>query len=124
MQRLIFTESNTSGTGRLFARAARPEGLAPSLLSDDRTRRGHAAGGGIEDAAHVPGIVEARLYLPQGSKLQLCGDFRDRGGRALACGDDASPVREAAQAARPAIRLGMQMPEPSASASAGSREKR
>lgn len=36
--RLAFVESNTSGTGRLFARAARREGVRPVLLTDDPSR--------------------------------------------------------------------------------------
>jgi S-sulfo-L-cysteine synthase (3-phospho-L-serine-dependent) len=35
---LVFVESNTSGTGRLFAKAAREQGLTPVLLSLDAAR--------------------------------------------------------------------------------------
>lgn len=35
---LAFIESNTSGTGRLFARAAKEEGLRPVILTADRSR--------------------------------------------------------------------------------------
>jgi biotin carboxylase len=65
---------------------------------------------GIDEAAGLPGVVEVRLYLPVGSKLQLCGDFRDRVGHVLACGDDAPSVREAAEAGRDAVRLRVREP--------------
>jgi biotin carboxylase len=35
---LVLIESNTSGTGRLFARAAREQGVRPILLTDDPSR--------------------------------------------------------------------------------------
>jgi argininosuccinate lyase len=38
---LVFIESNTSGTGRLFARAAAQQGLQPILLTDDPLRYGY-----------------------------------------------------------------------------------
>ncbi len=37
-QYLVFIESNTSGTGRLFARAARRHGLRPILMTDNPAR--------------------------------------------------------------------------------------
>ncbi len=40
---LVFIESNTSGTGRLFARAAREKGLRPILLTADSSRYPYVA---------------------------------------------------------------------------------
>ncbi|HVG21891.1 MAG TPA: ATP-grasp domain-containing protein [Blastocatellia bacterium] len=44
---LVFIESNTSGTGRLFARAAAREGFEPVLLAKDPARYGYAGEDGI-----------------------------------------------------------------------------
>lgn len=65
---------------------------------------------GLEAAAGLPGVVEARLYLPVGSSLQLRGDFRDRVGHVLACGDEAASARGAAEAGRDAVRLRVREP--------------
>src|SRR5919108_5773276 len=44
---LAFVESNTSGTGRLFARAASQQGFRPILLTADPTRYGYVQEDGI-----------------------------------------------------------------------------
>jgi biotin carboxylase len=48
MTTLALVESNTSGTGRLFAQAARQRGLQPVLLAADPARYGFAAADGLE----------------------------------------------------------------------------
>lgn len=45
---LAFVESNTSGTGRLFARAAAQQGFRPILLSDDPARYSYVSQDGLE----------------------------------------------------------------------------
>lgn len=45
---LAFVESNTSGTGRLFARAASQHGFRPILLSDNPARYGYASQDGLD----------------------------------------------------------------------------
>ena len=45
---LAFVESNTSGTGRLFAQAAIAEGFRPILLTNDSSRYAYAAEDGID----------------------------------------------------------------------------
>ena len=50
MSWLAFVESNTSGTGRLFAKAAMAEGFRPVLLTNDSTRYAYAAEDGIDVA--------------------------------------------------------------------------
>ena len=48
---LALIESNTSGTGRLFARAAAAQGFRPILLSEDPSRYTYAAD---DRARHAP----------------------------------------------------------------------
>ncbi|MES1241078.1 MAG: hypothetical protein ABUT39_05610, partial [Acidobacteriota bacterium] len=51
MRSLIFVESNTSGTGPLFARMAAGLGFRPVLLSADASRYAFAGREGLEVAA-------------------------------------------------------------------------
>jgi biotin carboxylase len=57
---LAFVESNTSGTGRLFARAASQQGFRPILLSDNPARYSYALQDGL-DTVQVNTHAEAAL---------------------------------------------------------------
>lgn len=61
MQTLLFIESNTSGTGRLFARTARAHGLHPLMICADASRYPYLAEDGVE---HVRMDVADGTGLP------------------------------------------------------------
>jgi len=60
---------------------------------------------GLDRASQDPSVIEARLYLPPGSKVALRGDFRDRIGHVLTCSYDLATARSAALKAHSAIRV-------------------
>jgi argininosuccinate lyase len=70
---LAFIESNTSGTGRLFARAAAAQGLRPILLSADPTRYPYVAEDGIAtqyiDTQDEQALVDACRRLAEDAGL-------------------------------------------------------
>ncbi|MFI7099473.1 ATP-grasp domain-containing protein [Streptomyces sp. NPDC050161] len=65
---LVLVESNTSGTGRLFARRARDLGVRPVLLADDPGRYAYAHTDGIDvvraDTSTPAGVLDAIAALP------------------------------------------------------------
>ena len=70
----------------------------------------------LDDAAQVPGVVEARLYLKPGERLSRRGDFRDRVGHVIAVGETPSSAQESAELAHGKVNL---IVEPAARAEAG-----
>lgn len=60
---------------------------------------------GSEMAQRVPGVIETRLYAQPGAKIVRRGDFRDRIGHIIACGDTPSASRKAALEAHAMIRI-------------------
>ena len=63
---------------------------------------------GIDEATAVPNVVEARLYRTPGSAFCRKGDFRDRIGHVISCGDNHTDARFSAMKAYSAIRVAMQ----------------
>jgi len=108
---LVLVESNTTGTGRLFARAARARGLRPVLLSTRPDRYRWAAEDGIE-------VVWADTTEPESVAL-VCARLGRQGGLA---GLLTSSEYSVAVAARAAARLGL--PGPEAAAVEQCRDKR
>src|SRR5215213_5855873 len=70
---LAFVESNTSGTGRLFARAASQQGFRPILLSDNPARYSYALQDGLDtlqvDTHAETSLVAACSRLGPGAGL-------------------------------------------------------
>src|ERR1044072_5299153 len=70
---LAFVESNTSGTGRLFARAASQQGFRPILLSDDPARYSYASEDGLDtlkvDTRAELTVLDACRRLATGAEL-------------------------------------------------------
>jgi argininosuccinate lyase len=70
---LAFIESNTSGTGRLFVRAAVEQGSRPILLTDDPARYSYVEEEGLEvlrvDTQDEHGLLEACRRLAAGRQL-------------------------------------------------------
>lgn len=68
---LVLVESNTSGTGRLFAQRAREMGVRPVLLAEDPGRYAYAQADGVEvvrACTSAPaGVLDAIAALPDGS---------------------------------------------------------
>ncbi len=69
-QWLAFVESNTSGTGRLFAQAASQQGFRPILLSDNPARYGYVSQDGLDtlqvDTRTELALLDAcRLLAPE-----------------------------------------------------------
>ena len=59
---LLFVESNTSGTGRLFARTARRMGFHPVLITARPEKYAYLSEEGAPEVAVVPRIDEAELH--------------------------------------------------------------
>ena len=70
---LAFVESNTSGTGRLFARAASQQGFRPILLSDNPARYSYVSQDGLDtlqvDTATELSLLDACRRLAPGAGL-------------------------------------------------------
>jgi S-sulfo-L-cysteine synthase (3-phospho-L-serine-dependent) len=49
---------------------------------------------GIEEAKQSPTVVDAQIYRPLGSQICLKGDFRDRIGHVIGCGDKPNDVAQ------------------------------
>jgi S-sulfo-L-cysteine synthase (3-phospho-L-serine-dependent) len=99
--RLVLVESNTSGTGRLFALQARRLGFEPLLLAADPRRYAFVA----EDAVEVVTMDTA----DRRALLALCGGLQRRGQLA---GVTSSSDYFVAAAAHVAARLGLPGPSP------------
>lgn len=110
MRVLAFIESNTSGTGRLFARAAAAAGLRPVLLLADPSRYPYAA----EDALEVIRVNTQ----DEGALLDACRRLREGPGLA---GVTSSSEYFVAAAAR--LASGFGLPAPSHEAVAACRDK-
>lgn len=110
MSALAFIESNTSGTGRLFARAAAEGGWRPVLLAADPARYAYAAADGLEvvrlDTQDEEALFDACRRLAAGQGL---------------AGVTSSSEYFVAAAAKLASRLGL--PAPSHEAVAACRDK-
>lgn len=61
--------------------------------------------GGREVAEGMRGVEEVALYAPPGSLLRRSGDFRDRIGHVIACGDTPVGASTAAEQARRALQV-------------------
>lgn len=96
---LAFVESNTSGTGRLFARAARDQKLRPVLITDNPSRYDYAAEDGIE--------VILKNTQDEDALLEECRRLARTGGLAAVA---TSSEYYAEMTARIACRLGLQGP--------------
>lgn len=101
--RLLLVESNTSGTGRLFAQRARRLGLAPLLLSSDPARYRFVAADSVESVTIDTGDRRALLAL--------AGTLHRRG---VLAGVTSSSDYFVAMAAHVAARLGLAAPSPPA----------
>lgn len=110
MKILAFIESNTSGTGRLFARAAAAGGLRPVLLSTDPSRYPYAA----EDALEVVRVNTQ----DEAALLDACRRLQE--GRGLA-GVTSSSEYFVAAAAK--LASAFRLPAPSHEAVAACRDK-
>lgn len=69
-----------------------------------------AGADGVDHARGVEGVVDAALYRSVGEELTVEGDFRDRIGHVIACGDDSAGACSAAERARDAIRIRVAAP--------------
>jgi len=102
---LLFVESNTSGTGRLFARTARGMGFVPVLVTTRPDRYAWLAEDGAPEVMAVPRIDED----------ELLGVIRSRfAGGAGVAGITSSSEYFVATAAALAARLGLPGPDPDA----------
>jgi biotin carboxylase len=72
-----------------------------------------AAAEGLDAARGLPGVVDAALYRTPGDVLSVRGDFRDRVGHVIACADDPGDACRAAERARDAVRVLVDMSAPS-----------
>ena len=59
---LLFVESNTSGTGRLFARTARKMGFVPVLITARPGKYAYLAEEGAPEVVVVPRVDEDELH--------------------------------------------------------------
>ncbi len=59
---LLFVESNTSGTGRLFARTARNMGFHPVLITTRPGKYAYLAEEGAPEVVVVPRVDEDELH--------------------------------------------------------------
>lgn len=109
---LLFVESNTSGTGRLFVHAARRMGCAPVLVTANPGKYAYLAEAGAPEVAVVPRVDEDAVYA-------LARD-RFAGGAGVA-GVTSSSEYFIATAAAVAARLGL--PGPDAAAVRAARDK-
>src|ERR1051325_8380570 len=100
---LAFVESNTSGTGRYFARAASQKGFRPILLSDNPARYSYVSQDGL-DTLKVDTRNECTL-------LDTCGRLAQSDGLV---GVTSSSEYFVPVAARIARRLNLAGPSPGA----------
>ncbi|MEX3105746.1 ATP-grasp domain-containing protein [Streptomyces sp. ST1015] len=74
---LVLVESNTTGTGRLFARRARELGARPVLLAEDPGRYDYARTDGITvvraDTSSLPAVLAAVRALPHAEGSAVAG---------------------------------------------------
>jgi argininosuccinate lyase len=98
---LAFVESNTSGTGRLFARVASQKGFRPILLSDDPARYSYVSQDGLDTLE-----VDTRT---EGTLLDACRRLAPGAGLAGVTSSSEYFVSTAASIAR---RLGLAGPSP------------
>jgi biotin carboxylase len=107
---VVFVESNTSGTGRLFVHAARALGFRPVLVTANPSKYAYLAEPGAPEVVPVPAVDEEALFHL----------VRDRFGGALA-GITSSSEYFVATAAALAARFGL--PAPDADAVRAARDK-
>ena len=100
---LAFVESNTSGTGRLFARAASQQGFRPILLSDNPARYSYVSVDGLET-----------LQVDTGTELSLLDACRRLAPGAGLAGVTSSSEYFVSMAAIIARRLSLAGPSPDA----------
>lgn len=100
---LAFIESNTSGTGRLFARIAEQQGFQPALLAKDRTRYKYADEDGLR-------VIQANTQDTE-SVLKVCRQLADGCGLAGVTSSSEYFVEMAAEVAK---QLGLPGPQPEA----------
>jgi biotin carboxylase len=60
---------------------------------------------GLSEAGALPGVIEARLYHPLGSRVSCHRDFRDRIGHVIASSSLLAEARQTAQASLESIRV-------------------
>jgi len=104
------------GVDLVLATVDRARGGEPSCANEARAyaalrfvlapREGtYRAAHGVDEAAAVPSIVEARIYPRPGAAVLLRNDFRDRVGHVIARAATAAGARSAVEQALGAIRL-------------------
>jgi argininosuccinate lyase len=103
MKRLVLVESNTTGTGRLFARRASALGLVPVLLAADPNRY-----------AYVEHDVVARVMTDTSDQDAVLETVRALGGDADIAGVTSSSEYYIETAASCALALGLPGPSPEA----------
>ncbi|HVG44231.1 MAG TPA: hypothetical protein VM890_05850, partial [Longimicrobium sp.] len=109
---LLFVESNTSGTGRLFVLAARELGLHPVLVTARPEKYAFLSGEGAPEVVAVPAIDEDALHRLVADRF---------GGGAGVAGITSSSEYFVATAAALAARFGL--PGPHAAAARAARDK-
>ncbi|HEX5725270.1 MAG TPA: ATP-grasp domain-containing protein [Longimicrobiaceae bacterium] len=109
---LLFVESNTSGTGRLFARTARSMGFLPVLITTRPERYAYLSEDGAPEVVLVPRIDEDELHALVAARW---------GGAAGVAGITSSSEYFVATAAALAARFGL--PGPSAESVRAARDK-
>lgn len=109
---LLFVESNTSGTGRLFARTARNMGFVPVLITTRPEKYAYLSEEGAPEVAVVPRIDEEELHALIGARW---------GGAGGVAGITSSSEYFVATAAALAARFGL--PGPDAAAVRAARDK-
>jgi len=109
---LLFVESNTSGTGRLFARTARSMGFAPVLITARPEKYAYLAEEGAPEVVVVPRVDEDELHARIAARW---------GGAAGVAGITSSSEYFVATAAALAARFGL--PGPDAASVRAARDK-
>jgi len=109
---LLFVESNTSGTGRLFARTARSMGFVPVLITTRPEKYAYLAEEGAPEVVVVPRIDEEELHALAAARW---------GGAAGVAGITSSSEYFVATAAALAARFGL--PGPDAASVRAARDK-
>ncbi|HEX6746943.1 MAG TPA: ATP-grasp domain-containing protein [Longimicrobium sp.] len=109
---LLFVESNTSGTGRLFARTARSMGFLPVLITARPGKYAYLAEEGAPEVVVVPRVDEDELHALVAARW---------GGAAGVAGITSSSEYFVATAAALAARFGL--PGPSAESVRAARDK-
>lgn len=109
---LLFVESNTSGTGRLFARTARNMGFVPVLITTRPEKYAYLSEEGAPEVVVVPRIDEEELHALIGARW---------GGADGVAGITSSSEYFVATAAALAARFGL--PGPDAAAVRAARDK-